>query len=342
MAARIQEVARAAGVSPSTVSRALTGSGLVSPATRDRVEQAAARLGYQPSRVARGLVTGRTGSLGLIVPDLSNPFFPGIVKGVQARVRGAHLSVFVADSNEDQAVEVGLIRELARQVDGVLLCSPRSAEEVIQDLASDAAIVLVNRRVGDLPAITVDNADGMRQAVAHLVALGHQRLGYVAGPAASWSGAQRLRGLRLAADVAGAELVELGNFPPYFEGGVAAADIAIAAELTAVIAYNDVVALGLISRFNVRGWRCQHRSASSAATTSRRPAWRAPPCPPLRFPRSKPAGRPSTCSSNSSTTPITNGQSTMSCPRSSWCAAPPVRRSQLARDNARPRDNTRH
>lgn len=253
MAATIQEVARAAGVSPSTVSRALTGSGLVSPATRDRVEQAAARLGYQPSRVARGLVTGRTGSLGLIVPDLSNPFFPGIVKGVQARARGAHLSVFVADSNEDQAVEVGLIRELARQVDGVLLCSPRSAEEVIQDLASDTAIVLVNRRVGDLPAITADDADGMRQAVAHLVALGHQRLGYVAGPAASWSGAQRLRGLRLAADVAGSELVELGNFPPCFEGGVAAADIAIAAELTAVIAYNDVVALGLISRFNVRG-----------------------------------------------------------------------------------------
>lgn len=252
MTATIRDVAHAARVSPSTVSRALTGSALVSPGTRHRVEQAAAELGYQPSRAARSLVTGRTGTLGLIVPDLSNPFFPGIVKGVQARAQAAHLAVFVADSDEDQSVEVGLIRELARQADGLLLCSPRSGEDVIRDMASDAAIVLVNRRIGELPAITVDNTDGMRQAVAHLVALGHQRVGYVAGPAASWSGAQRLRGLRAAANAADIELIEVGNFPPQFEGGVAAADIIIAARLSAVIAYNDVVALGLLSRLSAR------------------------------------------------------------------------------------------
>lgn len=253
MAATIRDVARAARVSPSTVSRSLSGSTLVSPQTRHRVEQAAAELGYQPSRAARTLVTGRTGILGLIVPDLSNPFFPGIVKGVQARAQTAHLAVFVADSDEDESVEVSLIRELAKQTDGLLLCSPRSSEDVIRDLASGNAVVLVNRRVGDLPAITVDNADGMRQAVAHLVALGHQRIGYVAGPLASWSGVQRLRGLRAAAEATDAELVELGNFPPHFEGGIAAADIVIAAELTAVIAYNDVVALGLLSRLSARG-----------------------------------------------------------------------------------------
>lgn len=256
MAATIRDVAHAARVSPSTVSRALSGSGLVSPVTQDHVERVAARLGYQPSRAARSLVTGRTGTLGLIVPDLSNPFFPGIVKGVQARARTARLAVFVADSDEDQAVEVALIRELSKDVDGLLLCSPRSDDDVIRDLASAGiAVVLLNRRVGDLPAITVDNADGMRQALAHLVALGHQRLGYVAGPAASWSGEQRRLGLRDAADAASVELVEIGNFPPQFEGGVAAADLVIAAHLTAVIAYNDVVALGLLSRLSARGVR---------------------------------------------------------------------------------------
>lgn len=253
LAATIRDVAHAAGVAPSTVSRALNASTLVSPGTRDRVQQAAARLGYQPSRTARSLVTGRTGNLGLIVPDLSNPFFPGVVKGVQARARGARLSVFIADSDEDQAVEIGLIRELAKQIDGLLLCSPRSGEDAIRELASGTAIVLVNRRVGDQPAITVDNTAGMQQAAAHLVALGHRRIGFVGGPAASWSGGQRLHALRAFANSAGIELVEVGNFPPQFEGGVAAADLVIAAQLSAVIAYNDVVALGLLSRLNARG-----------------------------------------------------------------------------------------
>lgn len=253
MKATIRQVADAVGVAPSTVSRALAGSGLVSPATRQRVEQVAAQLGYQPNRIARSLVTGRTGNLGLILPDLANPFFPGIVKGAQARAKAAGEAVFVADSDEDPTVEAGLIREFAKQVDGLLLCSPRSSEEVISELVSDSAVVLVNRRVGDLPAITVDNADGMRQAVAHLVALGHRRVGYVAGPAASWSGEQRLNGLRAASRAADVELVEIGNFPPRFESGVAAADLVIAAGLTAVVGYNDIVALGLLSRFRARG-----------------------------------------------------------------------------------------
>jgi LacI family transcriptional regulator len=255
LTATIRDVARAARVSPSTVSRALSGSGLVSPGTRQRVERAAARLSYEPSRAARSLVTGRTGSLGLIVPDLSNPFFPSIVKGVQGRAQADSLAVFVADSGEDQRSEARLIRALASQVDGLLLCSPRSSADLLPELAAGTATVLVNRCVGDLPAITVDNAAGMRQAVAHLVALGHKRVGYVAGPAASWSGERRLSGLRAAAAAAGVELVEIGNFAPQFEGGLAAADIVIAARLSAVIAFNDVVAFGLVSRFSARGVR---------------------------------------------------------------------------------------
>lgn len=253
MSATIRDVARSAGVSASTVSRALAGSELVSPATRERVQDAAERLGYHPNRAARGLITGRTNNLGLIVPDLANPFFPGVVKGVQARAREADLAVFVADTEEDVVAEARLARSLSKQVDGLVLCSTRMSEEELRSIASDMTVVLMNRRASGISSISVDNAGGMRQAVRHLAALGHRRLAYVAGPANSWSSNQRLQGLRPAAEEAGLELVELGSFPPHFGSGVAAADLALAAGVTGVMAYNDIVALGLLSRFSARG-----------------------------------------------------------------------------------------
>lgn len=252
MAATIRHVARAAGVSPSTVSRALARTDLVSPATRDRVLRAAAQLGYQPSRAARALVTGRTGNLGMIVPDLANPFFPGVVKGMQARVHAAEHAVFVADSDEDAAAELGLARSLAKQVDGLVLCSPRIPEDEIRALAELITLVLMNRTVEGIAAVTVDNGDGMRQAIGHLAALGHRCVAHVAGPHTSWSAMERVRGLRSAASAAGVELVEVGTYPPRFESGVAAADLVLAAGATAVVAYNDVVALGLLNRFSDR------------------------------------------------------------------------------------------
>ena len=198
MAATIRDVARAAGVSPSTVSRALTMPEMVSPTTRERVRRAADRLDYAPNRAARGLITGRTGNLGLIVPDLANPFFPSIVKAVQSRARESDYAVFVADTDEDADAELGMVRALAKQVDGLLLCSPRMSENDMQAVAAETTIVLLNRRVGRIPAITFDNADGMRQAVAHLQALGHHKIAWVAGPRASWSSRERARGLRAA------------------------------------------------------------------------------------------------------------------------------------------------
>ncbi|MGH3490141.1 MAG: LacI family DNA-binding transcriptional regulator [Actinopolymorphaceae bacterium] len=253
MAATIRDVAEAAGVSPSTVSRALAMSGLVTPATRERVERAVARLGYQPNRAARGLITGRTSNLGLIVPDLANPFFPGVVKGVQARARAADFAVFVADTDEDVRAEVSLARSLAKDVDGLILCSTRMGEAELRSLAADSRVVLMNRRANGIPGVTVDNVGGMLRAVTHLAALGHRRIGYIAGPANSWSSRERLRGLPPAADAADVEVVEFGNFSPHVTSGVAAADLVLASGVTAVMAYNDVVALGLISRFSTRG-----------------------------------------------------------------------------------------
>ncbi|MFC5003974.1 LacI family DNA-binding transcriptional regulator [Dactylosporangium cerinum] len=253
MPVTIKDVARVAGVSPSTVSRALTTPALVQAETRARVERAAAELGYQPNRAARGLITGRTGNIGLIVPDLTNPFFPGVVKGVQSRARESDFSVFLADTDEDPSAEAGLVRALSKQVDGIVLCSPRMTEEDLRSVIGETPVVMLNRRVGQIPAITIDNIDGIRQAVAHLAALGHRRIGYVAGPRLSWSNRERARALRTTTNAAGIDLVEIGNFAPQFAGGVAAADLVLAAGVTAVIAYNDLVALGLLNWFATRG-----------------------------------------------------------------------------------------
>ena len=253
MAVTIKDVARAAGVSPATVCRALSTPDLVRAETCERVRRSAAELGYSPNRAARGLITGRTGNLGIIVPDLGNPFFPSVVKGIQARAREADYAVFLADTDEDPAAETQLVRTLAKQVDGLVLCAPRMSEPELRDIAAQTPLVMLNRRVGRIPAVTFANGDGMRQAVTHLTALGHRRIAYVAGPRASWSNRERARGLRLAAAAAGVELVEVGPVQPQFDGGVAAADPVLAAGVTAAVAYNDVIALGLLSRFNARG-----------------------------------------------------------------------------------------
>src|SRR3954449_4210958 len=129
MAVTIKDVARAAGVSASTVTRALTLPELVHPDTRERVRRTAVSLGYHPNRAARGLSTGRTGNIGLLVPDLANPFFPSVVKGVQARAHEADYAVFLVDTDEDAAAEAGLAHKLSKQVDGLVLCSPRMTEE---------------------------------------------------------------------------------------------------------------------------------------------------------------------------------------------------------------------
>nr|BFE57630.1 LacI family DNA-binding transcriptional regulator [Dactylosporangium thailandense] len=255
MAATIRDVARLAGVSQSSVSRALAAPERVRPETRERVERAVARLGYHPSRIARGLSTGRTGTIGFVVPDIANPFFPGIVKAAQRRSREFGLSVLLADSDEDPATEMDLIRTLTKQVDGFVLCAPRAGDDDLRAVCDDIPVVLLNRRVGQLPSIIFDNADGIRQALAHLAALGHRRVAYVAGPRTSWVNRERLRAVRSVAAAMRLEVVEAGNVSPDFEGGVAGADLVLAASVTAVIAYNDMIGLGLISRFGARGVR---------------------------------------------------------------------------------------
>jgi len=251
-----RDVARVAGVSVSTVSRSLAKPDSVSQRTRDKVLETARGMGYRPNLAARGLNTGRTGNIALIVPDLENPSFSSVAKGVQSKARAAGYAVIIADSEEDSSQEAELVRSLATRVDGVLLCSPRSPDSVITQLAQECTVVLMNRRCGDIPTVTIDNLDGVRQAVMHLRALGHRTIAYVGGPSTSWSNRQRIDALQaVAAEHPELEVIDLGSFQPYISGGIAASDLVIASGATAVLAYNDLVAFGILKWLRQRGVR---------------------------------------------------------------------------------------
>ena len=253
MAITIRDVARRAEVSVATVSRALTSPELVRAETRSRVLAAASELGYQPNRAARGLITGKTGNIGIVVPDLDNPFFTGVLKAVQARAAQADYAVFVANSDEDPVAEAKLVHAMAKQVDGVVLCSPGLADSQVHEAARNTSLVLINRRLHGVPCTLMDSGSGVRQVVEHLVALGHRRIAFLNGPRTSWSNQERRRGLALAVEQHGVDLVDLGPFAPRYEGGRQAADLALAADVTAIMAYNDIMALGVLARLRDRG-----------------------------------------------------------------------------------------
>jgi DNA-binding LacI/PurR family transcriptional regulator len=194
------------------------------------------------------LITGRTQNIGVIVPDLDNPFYPGVIRGVHARARQAGYSVLLADSDEDPATEIGLVHTMARQVDGLIVIAPFSSDEQIAQLVSVTPLVLVNRRLPGIPAVLMDTARAMRQVVNHLVALGHRRCGYLNGPSNAWSNHERRRGLLAAVKSHGVEVFEFGPYEPKFEGGQQGTDAALREGLTAILAFNDLMALGVLSR----------------------------------------------------------------------------------------------
>ncbi len=258
MPASIHDVAARAGVSVATVSRSLTAPRTVREPTRARVLAATAELGYEPNRAARALITGRTGNIGVIAPDLGNPYFHAVLKGAQARAREADYAVFVADGQEDAAEEEALIRAMGKQVDGIVLCSSRLAPVTLARLEPTPTLVLLNRREPGRPSVVVDSAGGMRQAMRHLAELGHVRCAFVAGPRRSWSNRERLRGLRACARAVGAELVTIdpvGRVGSDFPSGAQAADRVLETGVTAVLAYNDLVAVGILSRLAELGVR---------------------------------------------------------------------------------------
>jgi len=245
----LRDVARLAGVSHQTVSRAINDKGEIDPETRRRVLDAARRLHYRPSRFARGLVRPGTTTLGLIVPDVVNPFFPELIAGVIDAAGQAGWQVLVSSSQDDVAREPELLRALSGQVDA-LVCYLFTPEAVIADAIEGMPLVVMNRRPRDpaFGAVDVDVAGGVRALVRHLAGRGHRRLGMIDCPAAI-DVARRSVFLAEAAElgltVAPDAIVDVEQSMAGGEDGFARLSAAHP-EVTAVFCFNDLVAVGAL------------------------------------------------------------------------------------------------
>jgi DNA-binding LacI/PurR family transcriptional regulator len=250
----IRDVATRAGVSPATVSRVFSQPETVAPGTRQRVLTAAEELRYAPNPVARSLARRRTGNLGIVVPDIANSFSAMIIKAAQQEARHAEYALFVTASEELVDDEERQARALAPQVDGLLLTSPLASDACLRELADIVPVVVTNRLLDGVPAVLTESAQATGHAVEHLHALGHREVAYLAGPD-GYSNGSRTSGLKAACARLGLEPVVLGPFPARFSSGVRAADLVLAAGATAVVAFNDDIAAGLLTRFADRGVR---------------------------------------------------------------------------------------
>lgn len=260
MAVTRADVAQRAGVSPAVVSYVLNpGMRPVAAQTRERVLAAVAELGYRPNAVAQALRSGPTRSLGLLVPDLTNPFFAEVARAVEQAAFERERVLLVGSAQDDPAREAAYIRSFVdRRVDALLLVAPRSLA-LLEEVASSGLPVVTLDRVDELSAMTsvrVDNANGVTQAVARLVELGHQRIGMIGGPAGLRVADDRVEGWREGLSQAGLKprRTDLVRAPFTRAGGTSAgARLLRDASLTAVVTSADVQAVGLLSQARVRG-----------------------------------------------------------------------------------------
>lgn len=246
-------MATLAGVHPSTVSRALHRADLpLRDETRRKVLAAVERLEYRPSVLARGLRLQRTRTLGMLVPDITNPFFPPIIRGAEeaARDRGYELVLCNTDDVADrETASLRVLRE--RQADGLLIATSRMADATVSSVRRERfPFVLVNRgsRSTADHSVEVDNDTAARGVVAHLAALGHRRIAHIAGPLTTTTGAERAAGYRAAMREHGLddEIIVVEATAYSQEAGRAAAETLLARRPTALFAANDLLAIGAL------------------------------------------------------------------------------------------------
>ncbi|HEY2044599.1 MAG TPA: LacI family DNA-binding transcriptional regulator [Jatrophihabitans sp.] len=261
---RLRDVAEAAGVHLSTASRALNDqtAAMVQPKTAERVRLAATELGYRVNGMARGLKTRRSMSIGMVVPDITNPFFPPAVRGAEEALSEAGFSLLLSstDNNVDKA-RAQLDAMIEARVDGLMLAIAHRHDAIVDRLhASGTPAVLFNRTVdrGAISSVVPDDARGSRLAVAHLQELGHRQIGLVAGPLFTSNGDRRLRAFRRAVSRLGLQchVVEATAFDE--DAGYHAMQQLIEEypEMTAVVASNDLIALGVIDAATDAGLEC--------------------------------------------------------------------------------------
>jgi LacI family transcriptional regulator len=245
-AATIYDVAELAGVSPSTVSRALGKPGRISAATEARIRAAAEQLSFRINPMARALHTGRTHTLALVVADITNPMVFGVVRGAEQAASAEGYTLVVAESQESGVAEAETVQRLLPSVDGVILATTRLEDSAIHELAEQKPVVLINRAVDGVASILPNVEEGVAALLAHLDDLGHRSIAYLSGPTTSWVSARRWEHLLEQTERRGIALVEIGPNAPTIAGGRDAARRVRAAKVTAVVAFNDLIAIGLM------------------------------------------------------------------------------------------------
>lgn len=263
----LRDVADAAGVHPATASRALNPAtrGLVNADTARRVIKVAESLGYRPNPIARGLKTAKSGTVGLVIPDLTNPLFPPIVRGIEDVLEPAGYSGLIVNTDNDPGRERAQIESLrSRQVEGLIVATALLEHPLLEQLRREGVlIVVVNRRPADLDiaSITPDDAAGVELAVRHLASLGHRRIAHLAGPANTSTGVVRARSFRNTVHDLGLDedpaLTATCSYWSEEAGAEALRSLLDAgAEFTAVVAGNDLIALGCYDVFAERSIDC--------------------------------------------------------------------------------------
>lgn len=240
----IYDVAAAAGVSASTVSRTFSRPGRVSARTARHVHEVAERVGYHADPTLSS-VRRSTRMIALAVADITNPTYFGIIRGAEAAASERGYALVVVDTQESGAREHQHVTQLLPSLEGLVLAGPRVPDRQLRTLAKQVPLVLVNRAATGVLGVVPDNPRGIRRAVEHLADLGHVRLAYAAGPDGAWTDGIRWRAMREVALELGLTVARVGPNAPTVSGGIGAADAVQQSRATAVVAYNDMIAIGI-------------------------------------------------------------------------------------------------
>ena len=264
MAITIKDVAKEAGVVHTTVSRALSGSPLISLETTERIRRIAAEMGYRPSVAARSLKTNRSQVLGVIVSNINDPYFSDVVQGIENLAQESGYSLFIAASQRDPARELSIVQTMMEhRVDGVIICSSSfSAKQGRNFTDYGVPIVVINNQAAEEYRYSIyhDDLDGSRQVTRHLIELGHRRIGYLGYTPSGSTNLDRLTGFRYEMEAAGLtvdracvhEIADDGAFGG--QTGIAHF-LQLAERPTALVCYNDMLAIGVIRGLQQAGIR---------------------------------------------------------------------------------------
>lgn len=279
---RIKDVAQRAGVSAATVSRVLNGVSTVKPDARERVLEAVAEVGYRPNRLASNLRRQKAATLGVVISDIENPHFTAMVRAVEDAAYGRGYRVLLCNTDEQQDKQRAYLEVLAdERVHGAIVATSNPAgEELSRLLDLDIPVVAFDRRIADprAGAVVADNFGGVYQATHHLINLGHQRIGFVGGPASVETGGERLKGYQLAMLEAGLEPTAADGGFRIFGGAEASRLLLEDAGTTALLVANNLMTIGVLEVIRERRIRIPGELAIVAVDD---PFWAALTDPPL-------------------------------------------------------------